>query len=788
MALTTKQFVQGIYVAYFGRAADPSGINYWTNQFNTGNLSFSGIASNFAQQSEAKANFSFFEKYFAQEPITTADYQQFVREVYQNLFDRDPATDEGDPEVEGDTALSYWVRQLEEGNVDPGAFIAQIIDTAIILDGDDAALLTAKVEVAEAMTDAAAAAGWTNQDAIIEFLQSAEATAIINNTTAENVEAQKQAAQEAVPPIPTPGETFTLTVGIDDITGTTGNDVFNAPIVEDDMTLSAGDLIDGGAGIDRLNAVLNDNVSGFSIDNVEQFFIRAVDGDPNIDMTDVTGAQQLWNDRSITGQTLTFENVQNQVVIGLNDVRGGTTIVDYQVANDITAQTIVANGTRALHEVNVDGDVDLTSTTINVTANSNIDLLDGFDGIRTLTLTGNSDLTLTSANDFANIRTVNASGLSTDLTLDISGQDIVTGAPRLQSVVTGIGDDNLTIAFEQLEARTAADSLSINLGSGENTLTVAGDLDNTEIGGLNFGRTAAANLTIDGVDTLAFAGDLDVSGDATLDTRGIDPSTLVFEGEVDGAGLLTLTGFSGNTIVFEDLVGFTSDVNLTAAGIEGDLTIVLEDEAFFGTITLAEVTDLTIDATETAALDLVYVDTLTAAKLETLTLNLGEGILEIDTALEMTNLTSIVVTGNEDSSLVIFDIGTGVEDLATIDLSAFEGTAAIDMSAADSLGQVLTIMIGEGNVFYAANAGESREIFNFVGDDIGTIEIGNFTIGTGGNADRLDLTAFGITDVSQLTIGGGPDATIDSALFDGTITLLGVNEANLTPFNFLVTA
>ena len=51
-----------------------------------------------------------------------------------------------------------------------------------------------------------------------------------------------------------PGETFTLTTGVDNLVGTAGDDVFSAVNDEADKSvLGAFDSIDGGAGNDTLN-------------------------------------------------------------------------------------------------------------------------------------------------------------------------------------------------------------------------------------------------------------------------------------------------------------------------------------------------------------------------------------------------------------------------------------------------------------------------------------------------------------------------------------------------------
>lgn len=748
------------YQAIYGRVPDAEGLNYWVGVYRD-NLDLNDPATPTINEAMVAVLGAFVDPdqtpEFAERYGTNPTAAQFVSAAYSNVLNRAP-------DQEG---LGFWTNRFNEVLAEQDGNVLQT--RAIILEQ-----FVSSAEYAEIAAVAI--------DNFLDAAAQGEEGAYEGSLWSKDPDA----------PAPDQGQTFTLTAGIDEITGTANNDTFNAPLVANDVTdatdltnsLTAGDILDGAGGTNRINVTLNDDASGFDAENIQNWFVRAVDT-VTINMAGVDGAEQLWNDRSVTGETLTFNNVQNGAVLGLNDVRAGTTVLSYDAAiTDPTSQTIAANGSRAQHNVNVNNAA-LTSATIAVTADTNIDLQAGFNDIRSLTLTGDADLTLTNTgNDFDDIRTVDATGLSTDLDLDISGQTTVAGAPRLQSVELGAGDNNLAIAFQQLAARaTADDALSIDLGDGDNTLTVAGALDAGAINGLNFGATAGANLTINGAGTLAFTGIITVdAATATLTTDGIEPDALVFEAAVNAGAVnntLVLDGFSGGSITFEAAVGGT--LGLTAADVEGELTIALEDAAAFGTITLAEVTDLTIDATETGAGENGTIATLTAGNLETLTLNLGEGNLAITADLVMEGLTTITATGDDDAGTLTFQVGAGVEDLATIDLSGFEGTAVIDNSNADDLGQALTINIGEGNLTYTANGGSSREIFQFVGDDIGTVTIAgdSFTAGVGGNADRLDFSQFaGVVDIDDLNLvfEAGPDQTvITSSAFEGTITVTGVD-------------
>jgi len=79
-----------LYWAFFLRAPDPSGMQYWTNKLAAG-ATLAQVASKFAQSPE------FQTKYGAK------TNQQFVTLIYQNIFERDP-----DP-----AGLAYWTGKLD---------------------------------------------------------------------------------------------------------------------------------------------------------------------------------------------------------------------------------------------------------------------------------------------------------------------------------------------------------------------------------------------------------------------------------------------------------------------------------------------------------------------------------------------------------------------------------------------------------------------------------------------------------------------------------------------------
>ena len=97
---TSEQLAEVLYVAYLGRAGDPTGVTNWIDNLNNGSQTIDQEAISFGQSTEADNLYPFLAN-----PIDagTVAIQSFVTEIYQNLFDRAPDA----------PGLAYWTAQLE---------------------------------------------------------------------------------------------------------------------------------------------------------------------------------------------------------------------------------------------------------------------------------------------------------------------------------------------------------------------------------------------------------------------------------------------------------------------------------------------------------------------------------------------------------------------------------------------------------------------------------------------------------------------------------------------------
>ena len=132
-------------MAFFGRAADFEGFNFWLDEFDRGLIFgktpkqlFADIASSFGISDEAKALYG-----FLQDPqhATSAQVGNFLDSVYENLFNRAP-----DP-----VGLAYWVDQINK-TLASGSFVGNVLVDIIggsqnSPAGNDITTLMNKVEV-----------------------------------------------------------------------------------------------------------------------------------------------------------------------------------------------------------------------------------------------------------------------------------------------------------------------------------------------------------------------------------------------------------------------------------------------------------------------------------------------------------------------------------------------------------------------------------------------------------------------------------------------------------------
>jgi len=117
----TSQDIQKLYTATFDRVPDRAGVDYWLNS----GLAIEEVAQSFFDQKEMQTKYP-----------DGLPQEEFVKSVYQNLFNREPDSD----------GLNYWIKELNSENITLGNFILAVINGA---KGDDITILNKKSQVSE---------------------------------------------------------------------------------------------------------------------------------------------------------------------------------------------------------------------------------------------------------------------------------------------------------------------------------------------------------------------------------------------------------------------------------------------------------------------------------------------------------------------------------------------------------------------------------------------------------------------------------------------------------------
>jgi hypothetical protein len=153
--LSAEDQLASLYVAYFGRAADPGGLAFWEGRFldaleqgDSPLQALTDIAEDFRFSEEAFARFPVLDP---AGPADSASVRGFVESVYDSLFNRTPDTG----------GLDFWTGQFQQriqDGQDIGTLLITIMAAARDADApgeaNDATAVRNKIEAAGALTDA----------------------------------------------------------------------------------------------------------------------------------------------------------------------------------------------------------------------------------------------------------------------------------------------------------------------------------------------------------------------------------------------------------------------------------------------------------------------------------------------------------------------------------------------------------------------------------------------------------------------------------------------------------
>lgn len=618
--------LQQLYIAYFGRPAEPAGVTYWEGRIDAG-MTLDEVANSFTSADEFVAKYG-------------DDTAALVRAAYQNALGR---------EVESEAALTFWVEQLESGDVTPADLMNSFFGTS---DATDLAVLNNRTEVAKAYT---AAAG-ENYDA-------AASAALL--ASVDDAQASVDAALEQVPGVPS--EAFTLTAGVDTVAGDAAANTIEgvSSALSSARTLDAADKIDGGAGVDTLKVNLQSSFAGFSgdgflknVENVEltnsnaiarDFSAKGVEGVQSfnlvgaVNLADLaaTGAAVNLADRATGTTTIAYtakavEGSADALALGLSNI--GTAQVKNAEGVETTAQAAVTVTALGIEELA------LTAKGVNVVAL-------GADDAKSVTVAGDGSLKLTDVGTA--LKTLDASAQTGKLDVDLGAATGVT------SVKTGSADDLI---------RAAAGDLAINAvvngGAGVDTLALTGN-----IGTVQYEMSGVETVELNGATTLFSASK----------TSGVEKVTV--KGTGNGASFANMGTANLSIGLVEGATGSLSSDNSgsVALGVTGGTKDAATSTSVATTLTKASSVELNVAQYNTLT------GNVTASKAQSLVANIAG---DVKNTITLDAATSAVINQtNKDSTKTSTVIDLEAAKLLDLTVNAVGAMALTDstLSGLESL-------------------------------------------------------------------------------------------------------
>ena len=638
---------------------------------------------------------------------------------------------DSDPASAGSQAKVFFEGKLAEGK----GLGAIVIDAINYLNGSPApefvstaTLLANKVLVAKAYT----AVGSSTDVAILQTVLSK-----VTGDAPYTPEDVQQALADSGVPL-TGGTGSNLIVGEDSLTGTSGNDVFTALAIQDNVggvvnSLESIDRLDGGTGTDTLTATLVDSAAP-ALTSIENVIARFGDAE-TLDLANSTGVQAITVQSSTDAGTV--DNIGDVVTLAVrNQVQNATFSGNTATSQDLNLDTVGNFTTPTQNTVALDtGATTLNLTTnnanaiigtlasvetLNVAARGVNEIAQGSGGATTeATITGTGSIELQDA--FTELETLDATGNSGGVTATVDDTAV--------TVDGGSGADDIT--YTAALAATAA----VALGAGDDTFTIA--------------AASVAGATVDGGDdndTLA------VTDGAFLDADAADVYSNFETLEIgDGTGTYDMENLPG-------LIAVTIGAALAGAA---DITNAAEETTV--TVNAEAATDLDLGQDLTYAL----ADATGDSDAVSLTLNAADGD---DNA---TAEGVITVTSFEANDIETFDIASNVADidpdLANTDytnvISALLGDSVETLNVSGNANLEITTLTAAvlktidantmtGGLTVDASAADGVEFIGGSGDDDYTGTAGGDTISGNGGADTIALDG-GFTSIDTLILNAG---------------------------------
>lgn len=724
--------VQQLYVAYFGRPADPVGLMNFTNSLNniSAPTTIGELTAAYNTNTSIKSLIDSFGTSTESAALYTGSTAAFVNSIFTNVLGRSPA-------LEG---LLFWSNAIDSGALTRGNAAAAIMagaQTNTSAQGViDAAVVANKVTVAANFT----AALDTAAEVIAYSGSTAAATArsmlasVVDTTDTTAFQTTVTSTVSTIVAAPsTTGQSFTMATSTDNVSGTAGNDTITAAYsAVNGMSFQATDSIDGGSGTDTLSlgvgtAIVHQAASLKNVETITANFTAA----GTVSLLGSTGVTALEAIGSTA--TATFSNIGSATTtlkVSNTDQDASFGFTAAAVAGTADTANVTVSGTTTGVALTINGATGNLET-VAITSSGSSNILDSLTTTNAtkLTVAGDQSLTVTAALE-ASIVTIDASAQTAGgVTATLGAAATVTG---------GAGNDSITLG-------AAAAAESITAGAGNDTITFAANLGATDTinGGDGTDTLVTVSAAIEAIDGSTTAHKIsnveviqisdDATGAQTLLASNIGATKVVLAEDTAGAyGVTFATG--GGTVVLG--AGAAGDGGTDALG--GDVTITANGTATtdtaafeYGTATAdGNAKNLATSGVET----LTITNTKVADTIGTITMS----------SVSTGGASKVVFTGDKTMTV-------GAVTAATVDASALTSTAALVMTAA-SVGATSITGSANADTLYGIAASAST-ISGGAGNDsiVGGSAADNVTAGTG------DDTVIGAAGNDVITAGDGND-------------------------------
>lgn len=447
--------IQGIYIALFGRPADPAGLAFFNAA--TGNGADLSAIGDLAATAEYQTRFA------------GKSNTQIITDIYQALFGRAPDA----------AGLAFFVDALNKGTQTINTIAINIFDGA---QGDDKALLDKKVAAAELFT--------AELDTPVEIgnytgtAAAAKGAAFITAVTAASPVVDAAAAAAAVADIPNTGGSagvagVSITIAnaaTDSVSPTAANPALKSTAGDDTITAAAGNFttnsVEGGDGKDALNiteagavAMVASKLAG--VETVTYTQSAATAG--SFALTNATGVELVNVKGSATASTVTISDFAGSTKAGVEGTGGTVVFALKDATGSSDALTIVSKAATLTTGLTLTG---IETANVELSGTSNLGTItNAASTLETLKATGTGDLTVVGS---STLKTVDLSGISgggtVDTQLNITGATF-TGGKGIDTVTFAgaAAKDTIVYTKDNLSTKSSADSYT-NFVSGEDKI------------------------------------------------------------------------------------------------------------------------------------------------------------------------------------------------------------------------------------------------------------------------------------------------------------------------------